>query len=369
MPNKGLTLKMSRLEFADCNSTITHLGVPPGNTSLNLAPGSEYTELYKKLATKGLKFEVLKGQPGKVLYHLRPAYHGNRYWHRYFGREETESYSEMVWEKIVPIEALVAIRPDASTGAASAVKVSSQLRVFLYPFGWSTWISLLVTGEHRLEDLAKIANTLAREPAYRLNPGPLELQTLRQVFRFVAKGVWDDVFGGGTLRAFSPPDVLSVTTVLDKFGGAPALQALSPEHEDALRRLTSPTDGGSIKPLNDLRRDLPLGKGGAGNLDYALQDGMGVFLWVDHLLKSDDRNRRLACYHNNTFLALLHAWQIVTFLGEATAVRNPSSALAELVAAAVKMIKQPAAPTPRFYRNVCLVSYLQRPEVQSASHQ
>ena len=362
----GPTLKETLIDFADCNSTVGHLGSEAMGGALSLGTSDGYSALYQQIVP-GLPYEDVLGQPGKMLRRLKPIYRGNTYWHRFFVSEETETYADRVWDKLVPVEARLAFHLDASPGTTASVKVSPVPRVILYPFGWSTWINLRVTGYHTLAELAELVHHLAEGPAYTLVPGPASPQKLREVFRHVAAGVWDDAFGGGKKKALSPLQVLCVTTVLDKFGGAPALQALAKEDEAALRRLVSPFGESSSKPMNDLKLDLPKGKEGAGNRDYALQDGHGVFIWADHLLKSDDRNRRLRCYHNNTFLSLLHAWQLSFFLHQAAGVKKKTDALAELVEKAVDQIEQPLTVKDFYYRNRCLISFLRRQDVQTAA--
>ena len=363
-----LTLKETVIDFADCNSTLGHFGGAPVAGALNLGVGEGYTGLYQQIAAKGLEYQNLQGKPGKALHKLIPVFHSNRYWHRYFVSDDSDSYADLVWEKLVPIEARLAFHLTVSPGNAAQVKISPVPRVLLYPFGWSTWISFRITGAYKLDELAELVHRLAEEPVYTLDPGPSTPQTLRQVFRHVASGVWEDVFGGGKNKASNLPEVLSVITVLDKFGGVPTLNGLSKEHEAALRRLVQPFGDGSAKPLNDLKRGLPKGGEGAGNRDYALQEDYSVFIWADHLLKSDDRNRRLRCYHNNTFLALLQAWQLTFFLQKAVDVKAKTNPLNELVKQAIAHVERPLTAKNLYYRNRCLISFLQRPEVQSAAN-
>jgi hypothetical protein len=95
-----------------------------------------------------------------------------------------------------------------------------------------------------------------------------------------------------------------------------------------------------------------------------LQKGSAVFIWADHRLKSVDRNRqRLHCYHHNTLLSLLHAWQLTAFLNLAASSKDKTPALGELASAALLQIDQQLAKEDG-YRNVCLLSYLQRDNVQ-----
>jgi hypothetical protein len=155
-----------------------------------------------------------------------------------------------------------------------------------------------------------------------------------------------------------------VTTVLDKNGGAPALGALEDDEKPALMRLISPD-----RPLGNLPpgiiRSLPLGGENAGNLDYALQNGSAVFIWAEHRLKSVDRNRQhLHCYHTNTFLSLLHARHLVAFLSQASSSDEKTPALIELVRAALFQLGEQLDKGESGYRNICLLAYLQRDNVQ-----
>jgi hypothetical protein len=358
-------IKESFIELADCNTSLVHLGPTPPGGPLRFATDNEYHALYQGIASGPSEFATIAGQPGAVLRRLKPAYRGNRYWHRYYNSPNLETYVDSVWDRLVPIEARLNFLLTASPGNVAKIKVSPVPRVLLYPFGWSTWISLRVTGEHTLPTLATLLQQFVREPAYTLSPGPISAQTCAKVFGYIGKGVWADAFGGGKNTAASPPDILSVTTVLDKYNGAPAIGALETDEESALATLISPN-----QPLTDgipqgIIRGLPLGGKDAGNLDYVLQNGFATFIWAEHKLKSINRNRQqLHCYHHNTFLSLLHARQLTAFLSLASNSKEKTPALSGLVQAAIAQIDEQLNEGDAGYRSVSLVSYLERENVQ-----
>lgn len=350
------TIKEAIIELADCNTSLIHLGSNPPGGPLRLATENEYLDLYQRLASGPTDYDVLAGQPGEVLGRLKPAYHDNKYWRSYYN-SGADTYCDFAWKKLVPIEAALKRRLTASAGDIAKVRVSPVPRVLLYPFGWSTWISLRILGEHSLPALAALLQRFLQEPAYTLAPDKPP-KTCTQVFEEVGKSVWMDAFGGGKNTAFRTLDVLSVTTVLDKYNGAPSLGALSPDEKAALATLISDqTPAGGFPP--EVVHGLRQGGKNKGILDYALQKGYAVFIWADHRLKSVGRNHQhLRCYHNNTFLSLLHAWQLTAFLDQASDSEERSEALDELVKAAMKQINRQLVKKGG-YRNICLLSYLQ----------
>lgn len=358
------TLKEVILEFADCNTTLAQLGSQPYQAPLSLGTKDGYRQLYQQIAGGGKDYQEIRGQSGALLRRLKPVYHSNKYWQRYFGSPQIDFYPQSAWASLVPIEA----RPDLDLQAQPPdtlnVKISPVPRVLLYPFGWSAWISLRVTGEHSLEDLAALARHLATAKAYTLSSDPAGPMTLADLMNRIGKNIWTDVFDGGDWDVKTPVDKLSVITVLDKYGGVPDRDPGTSEGQ-ALRQLVQPFGSPAQKPWNELASGLPLGGEDAVHRNYALQDGSSVFLWADHKLKSVGANRRhLRCYHNNTFLSLLQAWQLVRFLAAASKVDPRSPALEDLVKKAGDQIDG-QMDTKELYRGVCLVSFLERKDVQT----
>jgi len=344
------TIKEAFIELADRNTTLIHLGSAPPAGPLGLATESEYGKLYQRIAASPADYDDLAGRTGAVLGRLKPAYHGNKYWHYYYSNPNVETYSDTAWARLVPIEVRPKPRLTASPGGIAKVKVSPVPRILLHPFGWATWISLRITGEHTLPELAGLVQRFLHEPAYTLSDG-WQGQTCAEVFEAIGKGVLADAFGGGKKMANSSPEVLSVTTVLDKYNGAPALGALEPEEKSALAALISDEPPEGSFPA-EIVHGLSQGGVNQGNIDYALQKGSAVFIWAYHRLKSVDRNRqRLHCYHNNTFLSLVHAWKLVAFLNLAATSKDRPPALEELASAALFQIDQQLSKEDG-YRNV-----------------
>jgi hypothetical protein len=357
-----VTIQESFIELVDLNTSLIHLSsVPPGGT-LRLSTSDEYRTLYQQIASDPTAYAAQTDGPREILRQLKPSYHPNKYWRRYYNSSEVDTYCNSVWERLVPIEARLKLRLTALPGALAKVKVSPVPRVLLYPFGWSTWISLRILGRHDLTALAALLRRFLREPAYELSPSTTPAQDSQGIFAQIGKGVWKDAFGGGEKTAASPLEVLSITTVLDKSGGGPSLLALEKEETAALTALVAPDHSGKDHLPSDAIQYLPQGQKGT---DFVLQKGTSVFLWADHLLKSQGQNRqRLYCYHHNTLLSLIHAWQLTAFLSQASRSKDRTSALEDLVSAAVEQIDQQLAKGDG-YRNLPLLSYLQRDNVQN----
>jgi hypothetical protein len=357
-------LKEAIIDFGDCNTSLGHLKADAVQGPLSLGTAAGYRQLYQQV-TGGVDYQQLRGQEGAALRRLKPAFQANKYWQRFLGGDSAESFPEIAWDSLVPIEARLKLDLRAWPAAGLKVKVSPLPSVLLYPFGWSTWISLLVTGEHSLEDLASLAVHFATAPAYAVSPDTTPGLTLQDLLQRIGKGVWEDVFGGGGVRASSPLERLSVITVLDKYGGAPAIGALEESQGQALRQLVKPGDSPSQKPWKDLVLGLPLGGLGSGNFDYVLQDGFGHFIWADHKLKPEGTNHQdLRCYHNNTFRSLIHGWHLVQFLDQASRPKNKAPIVAELVAAASDQIDRQLT-TKSLYRNVSQLAFYKRPDIEA----
>lgn len=353
-----IILKQAVIDLVDCNSTLALFGSETAVTPLSLAPENVYTKLYSRIATDRPAYKEVRGEVGRGIEKLKPVYRPNKYWSKYhFSSRDTETYAEKTWKTLTPIEARLTFRVGIRGDQWPAVKMSPVPRVLLYPFGWSTWLSVLITGEHSLEELAEILQHLSRERAYVLDSELKSPRSLDDLFQRLHHGIQHDVFGEKS-NSLTLPKTLAVTTVLDKYGGTPALKALSTDQEVALRRLVCPDGHASTKQWKQLALSLPMGTA-PGNLDYVLRDGSAFFIWADHRLRSGRKNRtRLRCYHNNTVFSLLQARQLIAFLRQALGAPEKTEALAAMAVATIRQIE--AHRTPGFaYRNRCLLSFLE----------
>jgi len=348
-----VTLTQSVFDVADCNITQHYLGAAAADTPLPFTSLEKYNAFYKSIVAKKTKYADVRQQEGVVVDQLRGAYSANKFWQRYLGSRDEETYAESAWENVVPVAATWKQHLEVVLPAGWKVKVAPAPRLLLHPFGWSTWINFLINGEHSLDDLAAITAHLVEGAAYHFAGESGNALTLQQLFDRVGKGVRQDVFGGA---AFTPQDVLTVATVLGKHGGSPSLGALTEEQEKALKRIVRSDTAAPAKTLA-----VPLKKGESELLDFIVHDGMAWFLWAEHRLRPFERNaQRLRCYHNNTVRSLLLAWLLQTFLAQALKIKPWSAALADLAGRATQLL---AAPT---YKNLSMLSFLERKEFEAA---
>jgi hypothetical protein len=235
------------------------------------------------------------------------------------------------------------------------LKVSPVPRVLLFPFGWSTWLSFQIVGDHSLQELATLSEHLTDGAAYHLNENVAATLTLTQLFDVVGKGVRNDAYGGKSV-AFNPQDILGVTTVLSKHSGSPSLGALTPEQAAALKRIVRSAGAAQAPTLA-----VPLPHGESKLLDYVLHDGLWWFLWAEHRLLTTGRNaQRLRCYHNNTFRSLAHTWLQQTFLDRTIRTKPWSPTLTDLVESVIRLLTMPN------YKNFSLLAFLERKDFETA---
>lgn len=367
------TLKKTIVDLASCNSSFAQMGRYSAKYSLHLGSSESYSSLYNSVAEEPSGLMC----PGPVLKALRPVYlmkgrsPNGSYWQRFFQSDRQDLYPQKAWEKLAPFEVSLVPLLGVFPPTKLQVNIRAVPRVILYPFGWSVWISLLITQDHSLPDLDAVMRHLVWEQCYGLSSHLDRLLTRSDIFQDLSKVVSDEVFGSQEYE--TPRELLSVTTVLEKSGGAPTIDALTREQESALRRIVSPTRSLGQKSLEELTRPLQRGGEGAGNFDYALQAGQGIFIWADHKLRPPSLNaKQLRTYHDNTFLSLLHAWHLSVFLEHASRSggrrHKRADPVADMVKSAVEQIDG-QLKTRLLYRNVCLIEYLKTPEVQEAVEQ
>ena len=76
------------------------------------------------------------------------------------------SVAWLVWPEALPLEATITRRVEVTPPAGFGAKLRLVPRVLLYPFGWSTWISLQITGEHRIDGLGALVAHLFGDMAF-----------------------------------------------------------------------------------------------------------------------------------------------------------------------------------------------------------
>jgi hypothetical protein len=351
------TLTETRIEIADRHTTLYHLRRRrPLDKPLPLGDASGYKKLYARVVEmQRAEYGALAGRTGTVLDKIFPVYSGAKYWRRYLGCQPDES---VVWEGALPLCATIKQRVEITVPYGFDAKLSPLLQVLLYPFGWSTWISIRITGEHSIEDLVSITVHLLNEESFQLSgaKGPLRLSAL---FGLVSEGIRADAFGGRKTHDYEASEFAIVDTVLAKHGGGPALGALGEEEQGQLMYLVRPTGGRSRRSFDQLVFRFQPKEELDYDLNYMIADKLGRFIWMEKLLKPEGRNHQwLSCYHNNSFMALVQAWHFEGLLSSSMKEQYKSPRLQELMTNALDRLKQPP------FENASQMAFLQLESVQ-----
>lgn len=353
-------LTETRIDIADRHTTLYHLsGKKPPNAPLPLGDESGYKGLYDRvIKTLGIRYPALcGGTGGAVLLAFFPVFKDSEssnkkgYWRRYLGLVPD---AEIVWPEALPLKCRTKEWIQATAPAPLKAKVSAVPYVLLYAFGWSTWISVRVTGDHTVAELRQIVEHLAGGKAFTVS-GKEASFTVSEIFDLVAPGVRSDAFGGTATRDKESRDMAIITTVLSKSGPSLSLSGLSAEDKDEehIRHIARPGSLQSKRPLQEMV--TPLDADSARN--YMVLDKLGRFTWMEKLLIPEGRNREwLACYHNNSFLAVVQAWHFEGLLAAGAAASSKSARLKPLLKRAAECLDKPP------FRNASVVGFTKKPE-------
>jgi hypothetical protein len=355
------TLTQTRIDIADRHTTLCAFS--DGNNKkaapqLPLGTAKGYTDLYSQAVDTKVPYASLQGgKPGQILKKVFRVYGPEKYWKRYL--DGTEPTPSAAWSAGLPLLGGLNKRIELILPAGFNAKVSPVPQVLLYPFGWSTWISLRIVGEHTLDDLGRLVDHLFRQKSFQI-AGAAQPVALQTVLDTVSKGVRTDAFCGSATADSEGKSKAIVITVMEKHGGSLALGALSDDQEKNLRRIIRPEGKGSSQPFADLAFQLP----GSEELDYLIIDDLGRFIWLEELLTPGpgDRNYKfLECYHHNSFRSLVQAWHFLGLLTQSAALGTKQPApLKGLVKAARASLEEPQ------FKNASLVGFLKLNEVQKA---
>lgn len=360
------TLTETAIDLADCHTTLYHLGAQqPAAAPLQLGTEAGYSALYQAVAapTRVTYGDVSGGKPGTLMGKLSPVYRKNKYWRRYLGSGDYDFFHESAWGSIIPVEVALSMRVEFIPDARFTFKVSPVPRVLLYPFGWSAWLSLRLTGDHTLGELSGFLQHIFAAKAFRLDPDPAppaqqpSAYTLHEVFNHVARGVRADAFGGNKTKDFDSQELIAGTTVFAKHGGSPSLGALKPAEQAEILRIVKPDGPAPKGQLIDyvFRRDPDELR------QYVVINDHKRFIWLEHLLVPEGRNyEHLRCYHNNTFHSLIqmrHLFELILMAGKQTVL---SDLLKELVQTAITNLETPN------YANASVKEFLKDPAVANA---
>ena len=357
------TLTETIVDVADRHTTLYYLaGGSRAGPVLPFGSKDDYVSLHEKISKeRGLDYrEAFKRESSAILKRLAAAYSRNKYWQRVLG-DQYDLYPTMAWDNLLPVDCSLTRRVRCVLDPNVTFKVSPRPHVLLYPFGWSAWVSLRITGGHDIKGLAAFMTRLFEQPSFEFEDSPGAV-TLQRLLDDIAKGVRGDAFGGDATADAAGLDKIVVTTVLAKHEGSPALGALGAEEQQELFRIIRPSGPLSRRPFEErVYRFLPRDHAEA-DLEYMIHDAHGRFLWIEHLLDPKDHNRsHLRCYEDNTFRSLLQAWHLQGLLDAAVRQPQPSPATFQLARAASERLKSPP------YRSASLVEFLEHNDELQAS--
>src|SRR5438105_13822711 len=161
------TLTETRIEIADRHTTLCFLRDPPADGALGK---HEYGELYGRVdGIPDADFRQISNSIANPLIdRLRSVCttHNQRFWREYLG---FDFYPGIAAPEAVPIVATINDFISINVAGDYGIKVAPMVNVLLYPFGWSTWISLRLTQNHTLDDVELLLNFLFQGKSIRLN--------------------------------------------------------------------------------------------------------------------------------------------------------------------------------------------------------
>jgi len=354
------TLTETVIDVADQHTVLDHIGVPgptppaaPLPPPLPFASAAAYSALHTTIAKPGSRYADVFGAAAAVLDRLTPQYEDDKFWKRYVPGVSLGNYPNYAWKRLLPIKASLIQRINFLPRPGWTFDVSPKPRVILFPFGWSTWLSLRVVRPHSLAELADLVQHIFAGRC--LQPdGTTATLYLDDYLTQVGDGVRVDVFGGSTVVDAASAELVAVVTALAKSGTSPAPGALTTADEKIMLSLVRPGTRPLTHPFTDHLQTL------GEQLEYVLSDDRKRFLWLEHLLVPTNRNHdHLRCYHNNTFQSLVRAGHLQALIDEVVG-RPHSPSLDELFKSALDQLMDPP------YKNVILKEFIQDPVVQAS---
>jgi hypothetical protein len=350
------TLTETLVEIADHHTTLYYLKNGSTGDPLPFTDANKYNQLNQHINDNGhIDFSELRpNYQAKVLKRLSPSYENHKYWRIQLVSAQVEYYPQRAWSDMLPIIATVIPRVNILKDRTFTFRVLPILRVVLYPFGWSTWLSLRILDPHNLDQLALLLEALFITNAFQIK-GATSALSLAQLMKHFSDGVRGDAFGTD-VRELAPADHTLVTTVLAKHDGTYSVGA--PQNEAALGRMIEPTSGLNHKKfISAVYRYV---KYDDDPLEYMLLKDYSRFVWMEHLLSPGERNRQLLrCYHQNTFRLLIHARHLMTLMNLAAKQTEKPVPLLELISSAIQFFEEPQ------FRNACFFAFLQRRDVST----
>jgi len=296
--------------------------------------------------------ELRKNYQPQVLKRLSLGYENYKYWHRLLRSRQAKSYPKLAWQRLLPITATTIPRINVLKDPSFNFRVLPMLRVVLYPFGWSVWISLRILDPHDLDQLALLLEQLFTKKSFQIGANTLAM-SLDELMQQISDGVRTDAFGEDLGEVWASKHTL-VTTVLAKHNGSYSVAV--PQNEAVLGRMIQPEGGLSHKSFTvAVYRFVQQNN---DPLEYMLLKDYSRFIWMEHLLAPVERNRHLLrCYHQNTFRLLVHSRHLLALMQEAVNEKQKTVPLIELVTSAIHFFEQAT------FNNACFFKFQKAPDV------
>ena len=345
-------LTESIVDLLDRHTAVEHFTRPSkGAAPTALATRNAVSKLHDGFrAAKALPLTATS-TPG--IRRLKAAYEGDKYWNRVLASRNVDRYPDLAWEELLAVVAEPAFRVSLPAAAEQAWRASPVPQALVYPFGWSGWLSIRVTGTHSLQDLSALVTSLFDARPLHVD-GSQRTLGIRELFDEMSTAVRKDVFSNPNLLDRDSSDVMVVTTVLAKHGGSASIRALSTADRDSILKLVRPTGPALTSTTGHVFQTNT-----QNPLDYIVFDKNGWFIWNEKLLVPENRNRQhLRCYHNNTVRSLAHARHLEGLLRIGVALKKRSASLSEILNTAVQQLGTSK------YRNASLLEYVGSESVQ-----
>src|ERR1044072_3251832 len=343
------------IDLADCNTTLHYFYQPPETARLPLAVSEKYVNFHHAIAIADaakLAYDVAApGEPPVLLKNFLPPYHKNTYRDSFTEGSSLYEYCSKAWEKVMPLAIKLKPRVEFACKYAPDMKISPVPKILIYPFGWSAWFSLRLTGKFAIETLAEFLTFIFETKAFKISNekngvSEPDLFTVPALFENFAEGVKKDAFAGRDTKNYRSNNLIVVTTVLSKYHGSVTADCFK-EPSSSLLRIVEPVG----PPPNNPEEYYGTKR---NELEYVLARDDMRFIWHNGLLELTKEKHRIRCYHNNSFLSLVQARHLVNFLDrkKEKTQKNPTAELTDLADHAERLLRKPP------YKNAGLKKFL-----------
>src|SRR5438309_611610 len=165
-------LNESIVDVADQHTILDHIGkkvaIRGKKTRSNSRPAQRkspvaplpfetqksYCNLLARMDGKAIAYSDVHGSDGTVLARLRPAYVKDKFWLRLVPRTDIKRFPSFSWGRLLPIQGTLMKKVTFVPNPNWPQKFSPVPRALLYPFGWSTSLSFMVSRPHSIHCLA-----------------------------------------------------------------------------------------------------------------------------------------------------------------------------------------------------------------------